>query len=69
MIRIENDEGITKLLKRNKKYKIEYDLNVYFQGLEYLKFIKLKPLILSLALAKLVNNIISDSLKKDEVIK
>jgi hypothetical protein len=32
LIRIENDKKLTLLLKRHKKYKLEYRLNVYCQG-------------------------------------
>ncbi len=32
LIRIENDKKLTLLLKRHKKYKLEYRLNIYCQG-------------------------------------
>lgn len=43
IIRIEDDKDLSILLRKHKKYKEEYILNVYHQGYEHLvleKFIK-----------------------------
>jgi len=52
ILRIESDKEITKLLKRHKKYKIEYDLNISEQGYSSLVIQQLTPIIFTIAIAE-----------------
>lgn len=63
-LRIEQDKGITKLLKKHPKYGIEYDLNVFNQGYESLILAQFNPVFIHLAISYECLNLITKSLKE-----
>jgi hypothetical protein len=64
LIRIESDEDITKLLKKHKKYKDEYLLNVINQGYISHIFEKYSQVMFTVAIAEMGLQVMSRGLKQ-----
>jgi hypothetical protein len=67
-IRLEEDKGITKLLKRHPKYKEEYWANIYAQGYNNLIAEKFTPVLYALAVCERAMEISREGLKKAGLI-
>jgi hypothetical protein len=67
--RIEEDNDLTNLLSTRKKYQIEYNLNLRFQGFGFLQtMIGLAPLMFAHAIADRCIGIASKELKEKGLI-
>lgn len=58
ILRVEDDLRITRLLRKHKKYRDEYDLNIDAQGLQAERLKQLYPLFYTIAVAGMVMEMI-----------
>ena len=69
VIRIDEDKGLTKLLRKRKKYRDEYYCNLHEQGLFHLVLAKFTGVFFNMAVAQEVMNIFRESLKEEKRIR